>query len=187
MAMILRLDELPGKGWSLGLDRTWRAGEWRGLPLETKDEYLERRVHEKESVTRAREAGGVVAYRIALLRNPLREIVTQVSPYVSTEDALASIEDSIESSRNKPSSQITLVHEERVHDQLPNDLSAVFLERDQMHNGEPCKVRTIIGTVGTVQYSVGCSEHGEGWDWPFVKSVAALQRDKIDKSLRRKR
>jgi hypothetical protein len=72
-----------------------------------------------------------------------------------------------------------MIDEVNIDDELPGEGPIIFLERNQLHSGVPCKVRMVNGSVDHIVYLVFCSEHGGELLWTDVKDIASRQVTKI--------
>ena len=166
---LLNPTELPGGGWSIRSERSWRVGVG----------FAGARPHTDEG-SRARRAGCVVAWRSFDDSTAPRWLWVEVVPLVSEADAVSYVATGLD--QLVPDSRPT---------HKPVDLRSVegfditglshpraweAATTDQQGRGF---ARVVTGHVGHVVFICQCSWHENGWTWQEASSVVMLQAGKI--------
>lgn len=164
LARVITASELPGDGWSVLDERTWRTGI-SGPPTEWG--------------RRARAAGGVTAWRSFKAAPGKRWCWVQVVPLASEEDALSSLDGIWDRSVRNLRSRVTLVREQDVDvGAFPGAGEVRAREQHtagRAHGPDGTGVALILaaacGTCVIVVSGTGTPE----WTWDELVSVAARQ------------
>jgi hypothetical protein len=182
-SMLLQTGDLPGMGWRVCSDRTWRVGTTPGPPLESEEMYQVRLSNENERAVRARAAGGFIALRSFKLAKTPKSLMSQIFPYSSTDDAEAATSDRFAVIRDRKIDGIVVSEERTIDGEVIGGNRTIYFERFHTHDGDPCVARSIIGSVDRVGFIITGSERPDGWTWIELTAVAHEQAKRIQKKL----
>jgi hypothetical protein len=165
VSMLVDVSELPGDGWELKVERSWRVG---------KDG------HRDEASIRAKQRGLFVAMRTFEQHDVSRWIYVKVIPMASREDALlVAPETNLELLATRKS-------DARVHSEIGVSLDievdmneARATEYFVSDSNGAGVYRCVVGSVGHVVAVICCSGLGEGWTWQDIGLVINAQVLKI--------
>lgn len=163
--MLLLPSELPGNGWNLKTERSWRVG---------KDDQRD------AASLRARKSGAFAVIRTFEQVGTSRGVVLKAIPMVSPEDAQLVPPESNMTFMTAPRSH-TVIEAERSID-LDLDLGLSNMKATELTVTESPKVATykfVVGTVDRVRAAMCCSGFDEGWTWPEIQVVTTAQVRKI--------
>jgi hypothetical protein len=160
LACLLGVEGLPGAGWRVLDERTWRTGvaghatPWGG---------------------RARAAGSVTAWRSFQDAAGRRWVWVQVMPLVSAQDALDALGGIGDRLLGNARATVKVVREHDVEVVPFAGASAVWAHEQHTagHDGEGVSL-LLAGVVG-VSVVVVCASGSAAWDWGAVSGLAARQ------------
>ena len=174
LAMLLDDEDLPGDGWKVLGQGSWRTG-FAARP--------------SDAARRARHARTFTAIRNFHQSGASRWCWIEVIPFVSQSDAEAVLADLPSIFVRNPGIKGTITQERRVspHD-APEAAAYPFVYEYAVISkyGESFP-RMIGGVVDRILFLVSTSEYGAGlagWSWQEVVDVASLQSVKIERQLR---
>lgn len=160
LSMLLESSQLPGAGWTVLDQRSWRTG----FTSKT-----------GEAARRARRARRFSAIRSFELAAQSRWVWVEVMPFATAVDAEAVLPSLPTLIVNNPRAKVTVTGERRLGPDEVAEMAQYPFVYEQATAGEhgPSASRYAAGTVGHVVFIVATSEYGEGWSWAEVASVAA--------------
>ena len=159
LSMLLETSQLPGAGWAVLDQRSWRTG----FTSKT-----------GEAARRARRARRFSAIRSFELAAESRWVWVEVMPFATAADAEAVLPRLPTLIVSNPRAKVTVTGERRLGPDEVADMAEYPFVYEQATSGEqgPSASRYAAGTVGHVVFIVATSEYGEGWAWAEVASVA---------------
>jgi hypothetical protein len=162
LSMLLEPLQLPGNGWTLLDQRSWRTG-YTSKP--------------SEAGRRARRARTFSAVRSFELAAESRWVWIEVMPFAVAADAEAVLSSLPTLFVGNPRAKVTVTGERRLDHAEISEIADYPFVYEQLTSGErgPSASRYAAGTVEHVVFIVATSEYGEGWPWAEVASVAASQ------------
>jgi hypothetical protein len=164
LACLLRLEDLPGAGWRVLDERTWRTGvagpatPWGG---------------------RARAAGSVTAWRSFQDATGRRWVWVQVMPLVSAQDALEALGGIGDRLLGNARATVKLVREHDVEVAPFAGASAVWAHEQHTAGPDGEGVSLLLAGVVAVSVVVVCASGSPAWDWGAVSELAARQADHL--------
>lgn len=166
LAMLLEAAQLPGTGWTVLDERSWRTG-FMSKPT--------------EAARRARRARTFSAIRSFELGTESRWVWIEVMPFAAPADAEAVLPSLPALFVSNPRAKVTVTGERRLEPDEIAEMADYPFVYEQATTGEhgPSAARYAAGTVEHVVFVVATSGYGEGWSWAEVASVAASQADRI--------
>jgi hypothetical protein len=164
LSMLPSVSDLPGEGWSLADQQTWRTG---------------RMGRKTDWSARARKLGSVTAIRSFAQMEPSRWLMTQVIPMADEIDAGALLTD-LPARFIKSSARVTVTDERSVSEVTVAGCSATWAHEQHTTGtfGEGMN-RLLAGTVGPVVFVVGASGPVDSWSWTGVISMATAVSQRI--------
>ncbi|MBJ7596758.1 hypothetical protein [Candidatus Nephthysia bennettiae] len=161
--VLLRLSDMPG-GWRRIDERRWRTGRSGGR---------------EPWAVRAREMGGVTAWRSFAAVPDGLWLWAQATPLASQADAASAI-DGIwgRSLRNLRARVEVVASQEGPRLQFPDGPSAT-LEQQTRNAGREGMARYVAWTCRGVLSVVAGSGTGSAWSWPDLQSLASVQSERI--------
>jgi len=171
LTMLLDLSELPGDDWKMLDQRTWRTGIATPIPDWTK---------------RANEAGSVTAWRsFGQKTGPSQTIWTQVTPFVSADDAQSALTDTPKNMMRNLWAEVSPTSERVIEDySIPDVTSQWFYEQEALSSEGASTSRFVAATVAEWLFVVACAGLDGTWIWADVITLASTQARKIRKVLR---
>jgi len=162
LSMLLEPSQLPGAGWTLLDQRSWRTG-FTSKP--------------SEAARRARHARRFSAIRSFELAAASRWVWVEVMPFATAADAEAALPSLPTLFVSNPRAKVTVTGERRLEPDEIAEMADYPFVYEQTTSGEhgPSASRYAAGTVRHVVFIVATSAFGEGWSWTEVASVAASQ------------
>ena len=168
-SMLVNPTELPGGGWSIRSERSWRAGV----------SFAGARPYTDEG-SRARQAGCVVAWRSFEDSSAPRWLWVEVVPLVSEADAVSYAATGLEQLVPDPRPTGEPVDLQPIEGLDVSGLSHPrawgAVTTDQQGRGTG---RLVTGHVGHVVLICQCSWYEDGWTLQEASSVVTLQAGKI--------
>jgi hypothetical protein len=169
-AMVLDLADISGLDWTIQSQFSWRSG-------------LVRNSSERDK--RARKAGLFIAVRAFKTNVPGKGVWVEVMPFVSQEDAEASVSKLFATARRNPKSEVTTIEIKVIDDLEVPGVRNTFVQEasttGEIGNGAE---RSIAGSVDNIAFIVSCYYPGNEWPWGEVNSLATLQAEKIRTKIR---
>ncbi|HEY2508733.1 MAG TPA: hypothetical protein VGI58_19625 [Streptosporangiaceae bacterium] len=164
VARLLGPQDLPGEGWRVADERTWRTGEvGPGTP------YGER----------AREIGSVTAWRSFRNRSAGRWAWIQIAQLGSPGDAEAALDGIWERGLTNLAAPVRLVSDTEIATGLVAGATAVRA-REQHTEGRPGGGVVLMLAAAAEDWLIALSLSGSpGWDWPTASSLAAAQASRL--------
>jgi hypothetical protein len=168
---LLTVSELPGNGWRILDERTWKFSEFPNLK-------------KGETTDRAVKAGGFIAWRSFKRNEPYSGLWVQINPYASVQDAEASIPDNLSQFSKNPAFEGEVGEERPIGEfKLPGIEHATFFERSTSGGRGNSTTRVVCGNVHNAVFVLACSVTGEGLPWEAMISIATKQVKKIEERL----
>jgi hypothetical protein len=165
-SVLLDSDELPGGGWTLKVQRTWR----NGVLLGRRSSQIGRRAY---------HAGTFIAIRSFEQEFPSRWLMIEVVPAASAVDAEMVLPELQEFIAPSLGSALT-ISEYQVRDvEVPGIINPWTYEAITAGIHGPNYFRYIAGRVRNVVFLVGCAGHGDLWSWLELAEIAKCQHDKV--------
>ena len=164
LACLLTVLDLPGAGWRVLDERTWRTGvagpvtPWGG---------------------RARAAGSVTAWRSFQDAAGRRWVWVQVMPLVSAQDALEALGGIGDRLLGNARATVKLVREADVEVAPFAGASAVWAHEQHTAGPGGEGVSLLLAGVVAVSVVVVCASGSPAWDWRAVSELAARQADHL--------
>jgi hypothetical protein len=170
LAMLPAASDLPGDGWTLLDEATWRTGR---LGKAT------------EWGIRARALGSVTAIRSFEQKTESRRgLWAEVMPLASEDDAAEALNDLPNRFVRNPRSKVTFTTEHQASGvMVPGTASTWAYERNGTSAAGDSAERIVAGTVGRIQFVVDVSGLGEAWPWDEVVSIAGDLVHRISQSV----
>ena len=169
LSLPLKLEELPGDGWSMSGESSWRPG------IGSKDEVT----------SRVWRSGAYTTVRFFEQLAASRSLWIQVLPYVSELDAGTRVSVLQNRVMNNPGRTVT---EERnfAEKSIAGVSHSTVFEQFSTGRAGSGLGKYAGGSQGRFVFIVACVAIGEGrlseiWSWPEVISLAELQASKICK------
>jgi hypothetical protein len=164
LARLLESGDLPGEGWQVADERTWRTGVTG--PSTAWGE-------------RARQAGSVTAWRSFRDAAGSRWAWIQLTPFGSAEDARAALTAIGDHALASPGAQVRLVSEREVPIEPFAGAAEVWAKEQHTdgHDG-PGLVLMLAGAV-SASLLVLCVSGSPAWDWQSTSDLAAVQAGRL--------
>jgi hypothetical protein len=161
--VLLRLGDMP-RGWRQIDERRWRTGRAGGG---------------EPWAARAREMGGVTAWRSFASVPDGLWLWAQATPLASQEDATSALDGIWERSLRNLRARVEVVaSEEGPRLQLPDGPAATLEQRTRGQEREGT-ARYVAWTCRGVVSVIAGSGTGAAWSWPDLQSLASLQSERI--------
>jgi hypothetical protein len=170
--MLLEEADLPSDhSWSVVYESSHRSGAGSTI-------------RKSDALRRARKVKGVGADRRFRDAEGMKSIMSSVSTFASTEDAVSRVPLLPENIVRPPLGGFTIVSSRVVseHEITAVPAPLVYEESFVGPNG-PGTTRVVSGNVATRIFAVWCSARADPWDWTIVNSLATKQVDRIRKVL----
>jgi hypothetical protein len=169
--MTLELSEIPGGSWKMESEQSWRSG------------YI---VSDRKSerARRSRKTGGFVTRRSFRQSTTQRGFWVQLIPFGLESDAQTAVPLTFSTASANPNFKGVLNQTEQVSVHVGGVQHVVAEERSSTLNPEgPSNTKYVAGSVSHVVFAFACYEHGAGWAWDEVASLAEIQANKIAEAL----
>lgn len=166
-AMLVERVELPGTGWEVKGERSWRTGAWGTSP--------------SEAGRRARQHRSFSANRLFEQSGAPRWVSVQVVPCGSVSDAEAAVPDLQSRFMPNPKTRVAVAREGVVAAVEVPEVPHPWVY-EQLTTGMPegpTATRYIGGNVENVVFIVACTGYEEAWPWTEVSVIASLQAAKV--------
>jgi hypothetical protein len=167
LAMLLESTDLPSDDWRVANQRTNRVGAGKA---------------KTDEIRRAKKDGGITAWRCLRSDSARRSLSCSVTPFASPSDAQSSLPDLTSRLVRKPFSKLNVYGQRLIEGEEVPGLSGTMVYEEQFtgpdgHGG----TRIVAGAIGKVLFALDFSSLGDLWPWDDVVSMAAAQRDKIQR------
>ena len=164
--MLLDESDLPGDGWRLCSQRSWRMGAW-GIPP-------------SDANRRACQAGLFTGSRVFEQASPTRWLSTQVLQFASILDAQSEVPGMQERLMPNPRARVTIVDERTIHGHRVAGLANLWVfEQLTVGLERPTYTRYVAGSVEFVVTMLMCTGDRGQWPWDEVMSIATMQSSKV--------
>jgi hypothetical protein len=165
LGMLLGPTDLPGKGWVLQTERSWRTG----ASGHATDEYR-----------RAHRLGLYSAVRTFKQGDTSRSLLMQLMPFESQDDAASSMSQIPNRLSPNPKARVQVMQEQAVeYLDVPGVGHVWAFEQRVLGQMGPSATRYISGNVDNVVLLLQCTALGDGWPWADVMEIAGSQAGKI--------
>lgn len=171
LSILMNQAELPGQGWRVVDERTWRSGSIGPR---------------SDAAVRSLKAGGVIAWRSFGQKEPPRGVWIQVGPYGTVEDAESAVPELFSRSIKSSRFEGRVSEEKSIVDiSIPGVAHAAFIEQSiEGTSVGPRNSKYVVGSVSQYVFGIGCTGRADGWPWAEVLVLASLQADKVANYLR---
>lgn len=164
LARVVTVDDLPGSGWSVMDQRTWRTGV-TGSPTEWGQ--------------RARSAGSVTGWRSFQAEDGGLGCWVQVVPLVSEPDALAALEGVLDRALRNLRSEVTVVREQDVDLEAFPGAGRVWAHEQHTSGPRGEGVTKMLAAASGTYLIVVCASGSPAWAWESVVAVARRQAERL--------
>lgn len=165
LSLLIEPPELPGAGWFVIDERTWRTGQTD---------------NPSAAATRARNAGSISAWRSFEQKSHSRWLWVQITPTVSEADAQQLVRDMPNRFLKNSRAEVVVKAERTVKDRaIPGAQNVWCYEQDTTSKKGDSVAKYVAGTVGVVVFVLAASVMTDGWAWDEVIGVAATQARRL--------
>ncbi len=143
-----------------------------------------RPVNRVRSPMGAEGIGGITGQREFLRQDPLSDVVVRVTPFSTARLAIHNVERASDSIVHDPTRGVAIPHSQDLTDLRIEGLETVFAHEESIESGNvKYQVLMIFSHVGQVHFSIQVSSRSDVWNWENAVLVAAIQADKIRRTM----